>query len=74
MTAPVTPADPPRHCDPGVRRNAQGHQDSWIGCKLHIDGADGGIPLGCVLTAASAHDSQVAIPLATMSVAVVASL
>ena len=40
---------------------------SWVGYKLHIDTADGGIPISCVLTSASLHDSQVAIPLATMT-------
>jgi hypothetical protein len=34
------------------------------GYKLHIHLADGGIPISCVLTSASVHDSQVAIPLA----------
>jgi hypothetical protein len=43
------------------------HRISWIGYKLHIDAADGGIPLSCILTSASLHDSQVAIPLATMT-------
>ena len=38
-----------------------------VGYKLHIDTADGGIPISCVLTAASVHDSQVAIPLATIT-------
>jgi hypothetical protein len=33
------------------------------GYKLHCDVADGGIPISCVLTAASVHDGQVAIPL-----------
>ena len=37
------------------------------GYKLHLDAADGGIPLSCMLTSASLHDSQVAIPLATMT-------
>ena len=45
----------------------KGHTTSWIGYKLHIDAADGGIPLSCILTSASLHDSQVAIPLATMT-------
>ena len=45
----------------------QNHTTSWIGYKLHIDAADGGIPVSCILTSASLHDSQVAIPLATMS-------
>ena len=35
--------------------------------KLHIDTADGDIPVSCLLTSASVHDSQVAIPLATLT-------
>ena len=66
--------DLPRHCDVGTKRNAKGHQESWIGYKLHIDTADGEIPISCVLTAASVHDSQAAIPLATMTVAKVTNL
>jgi Transposase DDE domain/Transposase domain (DUF772) len=67
-------ADLPRHCAVGKKRNAKGHQVSWIGYKLHVDVADGGIPISCVLTAASVHDSQVAIPLATMTAARVTNL
>ena len=67
-------ADLPRHCDVGAKRNAKGHQESWIGYKLHIDTADGEIPVSCVLTAASVHDSQVAIPLATITKARVHNL
>ena len=37
------------------------------GYKLHIDAADGDIPLGCLLTSASLHDSQAAIPMAAHS-------
>ena len=55
--------DLPRTCDVGTKRNAKGHTTSWIGYKLHIDAADGGIPLSCILTSASLHDSRVAIPL-----------
>lgn len=66
--------DLPRHCDVGTKRNAKGHQEHWIGYKLHIDSADGDIPVACVLTAASVHDSQVAIPLATMTAGRVTSL
>jgi IS5 family transposase len=36
--------------------------------------ADGQIPISCLLTAASLHDSQAAIPLATMTASRVASL
>jgi hypothetical protein len=64
----------PRRCDVGVKRNAKGHQESWIGYKLHIDTADGEIPISCVLTAASVHDSQLAIPLATMTATRVTNL
>ena len=67
-------ADLPRHCDIGSKRNANGHQESWVGYKLHIDTADGGIPISCILTSASVHDSQVAIPLATMTAARVVNL
>ena len=34
---------------------------SWTGYKLHLDVADGGIPVSCLLTSASLHDSRVAI-------------
>ena len=67
-------ADLPRHCAVGVKRNAKGHQETWIGYKLHLDVADGGTPISCLLTAASVHDSQVAIPLATMTAARVTNL
>ena len=42
-------------------------KETWIGYKLHIDVACGQIPVSCVLTSASVHDSQVAIPLMTMT-------
>jgi hypothetical protein len=64
----------PQRRDVGVQRNAKGHPESWIGYKLHIDSADGGIPISCVLTSASVHDSQVAIPLATMTAVRVTNL
>ena len=66
--------DLPDACDVGTKRNAKGYQESWIGYKLHIDAGDGGIPLSCILTSASVHDSQVAIPLATMTAARVTNL
>ena len=66
--------DLPQVCDVGSKRNAKGYKESWIGYKLHIDAADGGIPLSCILTSASVHDSQVAIPLATMTAARVSNL
>jgi hypothetical protein len=57
----------PRNCSIGVKTSSKGHQQYWRGYKLHLDVADGQIPISAVLTGASVHDSQVAIPLATMS-------
>jgi hypothetical protein len=57
----------PTQCDVGVKRNSKGHQETWIGYKLHLDTADGMVPVSAILTAASTHDSQVAIPLARTS-------
>ena len=67
-------ADLPSHCNVGTKRNAKGHTTSWIGYKLHIDTADGDIPISCVLTSASVHDSQVALPLATITASRVTNL
>ena len=57
----------PTHCDVGVKRNSKGFKETWIGYKLHLDTADGIVPVAAILTAASTHDSQVAIPLARTS-------
>ena len=59
--------DLPTTCDVGTKKNSKGYKVRWIGYKLHIDVADGGIPISAVLTSASTHDSQVAIPLVKMS-------
>ena len=67
MTLAEMLADLPRHCATGVKPNAKGHKTFWTGFKLHLDTADGGIPVTALLTAASLHDSQVAIPLMTMT-------
>jgi hypothetical protein len=64
----------PTHCAVGTKRNAKGHTTSWIGYKLHLDVADGDIPISAVLTSASLHDSQAAIPLATMTASRVINL
>jgi Arc/MetJ family transcription regulator len=60
-------AELPQQCDIGAKTNSQGHQQYWRGYKLHLDVADGQIPISAVLTSASVHDSQVAIPLMTMT-------
>lgn len=60
-------ADLPRHCDIGAKTNSRGHQNYWRGYKLHLDVADGQIPISALLTSASVHDSQAAIPLMTLT-------
>lgn len=67
MTLPEMIADLPRHCARGIKPDAQGRKNSWTGYKLHLDVADGGIPLTGLLTSASLHDSQAAIPMAMMT-------
>jgi hypothetical protein len=59
----------PTQCDIGTKTSSQGHQQYWRGYKLHLDVADGQIPISAVITSASVHDSQVAIPLMTMTAA-----
>ena len=60
-------AELPRACDWGAKTNSQGKKESWKGYKLHLDCVDGDIPISAILTSASLHDSQAAIPLAQMS-------
>ncbi len=59
--------DLPRACTTGVKQNAKGYRTHWIGYKLHLDVADGDIPISAILTSASLHDSQAAIPMATIT-------
>lgn len=59
--------DLPKVCDVGTKKNSKGYKSSWIGYKLHIDAADSGVPISCILTSASSHDSQSAIPLAAIT-------
>jgi len=66
--------DLPKACDVGAKKNSKGNTDYWIGYKCHIDTADGDIPLSCIVTSASVHDSQVAIPLAEDTASKVYSL
>lgn len=56
-------ADVPTACDLGGKRASHGNTNYWRGYKLHLDVADGQIPITALLTSASVHDSQVAIPL-----------
>ena len=60
-------AELPTGCDIGTKRNSKGFSETWIGCKLHLDVSDAMVPVAAVLTAASTHDSQAAIPLMRLS-------
>jgi hypothetical protein len=42
-------------------------KETWRGYKLHIDTACNGLPVTTMLTSASLHDSQVAIPMMKMT-------
>lgn len=67
-------AELPGACTIGSKLNSKGHMENWIGYKLHMDANDWGVPISVILTSASVHDSQVAIPLAQMSAERVTSL
>jgi len=67
MTLEEMLADLPRDCAVGCKTNSHGRKETWRGYKLHLDVADGQIPISAVLTAASLHDSQVAMPLMKMT-------
>jgi hypothetical protein len=63
QSAPEALAELPVYCDVGTKKNSKGYKESWIGYKLHADVSDCCLPISTALTAASLHDSQVAIPL-----------
>lgn len=73
MTVDEMLADLPTACDWGTKKK-NGKTYHWKGYKLHVDWADGEIPISAILTSASVNDSQAAIPLATMSAQRVTSL
>jgi hypothetical protein len=54
-------------CDRGTKKNAKGYKTSWNGYKLHLDTNDTGLPISALVTSASLHDSQAAIPLIKLS-------
>ena len=58
--------DLPRDCDWGTKKK-NGKLFHWKGYKLHVDWADGEIPISAILTSASVYDNQAAIPLAAIS-------
>jgi Transposase DDE domain len=59
--------DLPKGCNKGAKKDSKGNTMYWNGYKLHLDTVDGGIPVSAILTSASVNDSQVAIPLATLT-------
>ena len=67
MTVEQMLDDLPRSCNEGSKNNSKGYKETWVGYKLHLDVADGQIPISCILTSASLHDSQAAIPLARLT-------
>jgi hypothetical protein len=66
--------DLPYHCAVGTKVDSKGYKMTWRGYKLHIDCIDGDIPVSALLTSASLHDSQAAIPLMQMTSKRVVSL
>ncbi|MDA1337722.1 MAG: transposase [bacterium] len=74
MTQEERLADLPKACDVGAKADSKGNRNYWVGYKCHIDTGDGDIPLSCIVTSASVHDSQVALPLAEATAAKVTSL
>jgi Transposase DDE domain/Transposase domain (DUF772) len=74
MTVAEMLAELPQNCDVGCKLDSRGNKYRWSGYKLHLDVADGQIPISCVLTAASVNDTQVAIPLMLTSAQRVTSL
>lgn len=64
----------PTLCNKGTKKNSNGYKISWKGYKLHLDCVDGDIPISAILTSASLHDSQAAIPLAQQSARLVTNL
>jgi K+-transporting ATPase c subunit len=74
QTAQEALADLPQLCNKGKKRNAQGHFNTWVGYKLHLDVACCGVPITAVVTSASVYDNQVSVPLARLSAQRVKSL
>ena len=53
MTLPAMLDDLPTDCDVGMKKDSKGYKSTWVGYKLHLDVADGQIPISCLLTSAS---------------------
>jgi hypothetical protein len=53
----------PTACNIGAKTASNGMTQYWRGYKLHLDVADGQIPITTLVTSANLHDSQAAIPM-----------
>jgi hypothetical protein len=53
----------PTACNIGAKKASNGMTQYWRGYKLHLDVADGQIPITTLVTSANLHDSQAAIPM-----------
>jgi len=60
-------SDLPQCCNWGTKKNSDGKTYTWKGYKAHLDVSDAGVPLSAIVTSASVHDSQVAVPLMQMT-------
>jgi len=67
-------AEIPKVCNIAAKRDSKGNHQYWRGYKLHLDVADGQIPITALVTSASVHDSQLAIPMAEITAQRVTSL
>jgi hypothetical protein len=74
MTLEEMLKDLPTSCDKGAKKDSKGNTMYWNGYKLHLDTIDGCIPVSAIVTSASVHDSQVAIPLATLTAKTIVNL
>ena len=36
-----------------MKKDSKGYKSTWVGYKLHLEVADGQIPISCLLTSAS---------------------
>jgi hypothetical protein len=59
--------DLPKACDKGAKKDSKGNTMYWNGYKLHLGTVDGGIPVSAIVTSASMHDSQAALPLTSLT-------
>ena len=66
--------DLPSVCGKGGKKDSKGNTSYWNGYKLHIDTIENDIPGAAIITSASLHDSNVAIPLESMTYARISSL